>query len=162
MNQPRCEGMLTKWNAERGFGFIVASDDGRDIFVHTTAFPDDGYLPTVGEVLTYEVEPDRSGKRSAVRVRRFIDSASDVGRAGGRVKKFRLSKSSAGHSLSSRGQKAIVVVLLATLVVFAYSRYAKRVGQTQKIRSHVFTKGACAIPELCRPEWQLTTAIAAT
>lgn len=132
MNQPRHEGTLKKWNAERGFGFIVASDDGHDIFVHTTAFPDDGYLPTVGEVLTYDVEPDRSGKRSAVRVQRFIDPAPAGGKAGGRFKKIRLSKSpSSGHSVSSLGQKVVVLMLLAALVVFAYTRYVKRVGQIE-------------------------------
>ncbi len=134
MTHPRHEGTLKKWNAERGFGFIVASDDGKDIFVHTTAFPDDGYLPTVGEVLTYEVEPDRSGKRSAVRVQRFIDPAPVGAQAAGRFKKIRLiksSSSSSGHSASSRGQKLIVLMLLAALAVFAYSRYAKRVGQIE-------------------------------
>ncbi|MDR3369478.1 excalibur calcium-binding domain-containing protein [Rhodoferax sp.] len=35
----RYQGRLKKWNAERGYGFIVASDSGQDIFVHITAFP---------------------------------------------------------------------------------------------------------------------------
>lgn len=133
MNQQRHEGTLKKWNAERGFGFIVAHEDGHDIFVHATAFPDDGYLPTVGEVLTFDIEPDRSGKRSAVRVQRFIDPVPQGATSTGRFKKLRLSKSpsSSGHSASSRGQKVVVLVLLATLAVFAYSRYAKRVGQIE-------------------------------
>jgi cold shock CspA family protein len=38
MNQPRYSGKLKKWNAERGFGFIVADDGGQDIFVHISAF----------------------------------------------------------------------------------------------------------------------------
>ena len=134
MNQQRHEGTLKKWNAERGFGFILAHDDGHDIFVHATAFPDDGYLPTVGEVLTFEIEPDRSGKRSAVRVQRFIEPVAEGTNGGGRFKKLRLSKSpssSTGHSPSSKGQKVVVLVLLVTLAVFAYSRYAKRVGQIE-------------------------------
>ena len=135
MNQQRHEGTLKKWNAERGFGFILAHDDGHDIFVHATAFPDDGYLPTLGEVLTFEIEPDRSGKRSAVRVQRFIDPVPEgAQKSSGRFKKLRLStspSSSTGHSPSSKGQKVVVLVLLATLAVFAYSRYAKRVGQIE-------------------------------
>ena len=136
MTSQRLEGTLKKWNTERGFGFIVARDDGKDIFVHTTAFPDDGYLPTVGEVLTYEVEPDRNGKRSAVRVQRFIDPAPVGAQAVGRFKRIRLAKSSSSSSsssgpfASSRVQKLIVLLLLAALAVFAYSRYAKRVGHT--------------------------------
>nr|WP_295776467.1 cold shock domain-containing protein [Rhodoferax sp.] len=134
MNQQRHEGTLKKWNAERGFGFILADCDGHDIFVHATAFPDDGYLPTVGEVLTFDIEPDRSGKRSAVRVQRFIDPVPEGAKNGGWRKKLRLSKSpsaSASHSPSRRGQKVVVLVLLAALAVLAYSRYAKRVGQIE-------------------------------
>ena len=132
MTQPRTEGTLKKWNAERGFGFIAAREDGKDIFVHATAFPDDGYLPTVGEVLTYEVEPDRSGKRSAVRVERFMDPALIGGKAASRFMKLRMSKSSsAGQTVTRRSQKLIVFLLLAALVVFAYTRYAKRIGQME-------------------------------
>jgi cold shock CspA family protein len=134
MNQQRHEGTLKKWNAERGFGIIVAHEDGHDIFVHASAFPDDGYLPTVGEVLTFDIGPDRSGKRDAVRVQRFIDPVPQGAQNGGRPKKLRLSKSpssSAGPSPSRRGQKVVVLVLLAALAVLAYSRYAKRAGQIE-------------------------------
>ena len=65
MSQQRYSGKLKKWNAERGFGFIMADDGGQDIFVHITAFARDGRQPTEGEALTFEVEPDRNGKRSA-------------------------------------------------------------------------------------------------
>lgn len=134
MNPPRYEGTLKKWNAERGFGFIVVHGDGHDIFVHVTAFPDDGYLPTVGEVLTFEMEPDRSGKRSAVRVQRFIDPVPQGAQNGNRVKKLRLSKSHSsppGHSPLRRGRKVLVLLLLVALAVLAYSRYAKRLGQIE-------------------------------
>ena len=69
MEIKRYEGKLKKWNAERGFGFIVAADGGQDVFVHISAFARDGRVPSQGEALTFEVEPDRNGKRSAVRVR---------------------------------------------------------------------------------------------
>ncbi|MES2949515.1 MAG: cold shock domain-containing protein [Pseudomonadota bacterium] len=122
---PRLEGTLKKWNDERGFGFISARSGGNDVFVHVTAFPGDGYLPTVGEVLTFDIEPDRNGKPAAVRVQRADYPAP----AAGRVKKPRMSRGPGGSSSpSSRGQKWIVLVLLAALAVFAYSRYAKGVG----------------------------------
>ena len=66
----RYQGKLKKWNAERGFGFIVADDGGQDIFVHVSAFPRDGTPPTEGELLSFEVQPDRDGKKKAVRVSR--------------------------------------------------------------------------------------------
>ena len=66
----RYEGRLKKWNAERGFGFIAAEDGGAELFVHISAFVRDGRTPVVGEALSFEVEPDRDGKKRAVRVRR--------------------------------------------------------------------------------------------
>lgn len=131
MSQPRQEGTLKKWNDPRGFGFIAAhGDGGAEIFVHTTAFPDDGYLPTVGEVLTFEVEPDGNGRPHAVRVQRFSDPAAVVAKAGGRGRKLRLSRSP-GNLSSSKSQRLFVVLLLVLVAVFAYSRYAKRVGHME-------------------------------
>jgi cold shock CspA family protein len=128
MTQPRHEGTLKKWNDQRGFGFIAPSDGGADLFVHITAFPSDGYLPTQGEVLTFEVEPDRSGRPSAVRVQRTGAPANEVAQTAGRGRKPHMSRSP-GHAPSSRSQRLIVLVLLVVLAVFAYNRYAKRVGQ---------------------------------
>lgn len=70
MGQQRYSGMLKKWNAERGFGFITADDGGQDIFVHVSAFARDGGPPQVGEALGFAVEPDRNGKLRAVQVLR--------------------------------------------------------------------------------------------
>lgn len=131
MSQPRHEGTLIKWNDQRGFGFIAThGSGGHDVFVHINAFPQDGYLPTQGEVLTFEIEADCNGKPSAVRVQRTGAPSSEVSKAGGWRSKPRMSRSPR-HSASSRGQKLIVLVLLVVLAVFAYSRYAKRVGQTE-------------------------------
>lgn len=66
----RYDGSLKKWNAERGFGFIAADDGGHELFAHISAFPRDGQLPTLGERLSFEAEPDRDGKKRAVRVHR--------------------------------------------------------------------------------------------
>lgn len=140
MSQPRHEGTLKKWNDPRGFGFIaVHGDGGPDLFVHITAFPDDGYLPTVGEVLTFDIEPGRDGRPGAVRVQRTGDPASVVAKAGGRARKPRLSKAP-GRASSSRSQKVIVLVLLVVLAVFSYSRYAKRVGQIEAAAHRPFSR----------------------
>lgn len=64
----RYQGKLKKWNAERGFGFIVADDGGQDIFVHASAFPRDGAPPAEGELLSFEVQPD-PGRQKESRAR---------------------------------------------------------------------------------------------
>lgn len=127
MDTKRYTGQLKKWNAERGFGFIVASDGGQDVFVHISAFPRDARLPTDGELLTFEVEPDRSGKRSAVRVRRQGDPQPELGRAAPR----RVGRTSAASHSAGFVQKLIILLILAALAFYAYGRYTNRVKQIE-------------------------------
>ena len=124
MNQPRYGGKLKKWNAERGFGFIVADDGGQDIFVHISAFARDGRQPVEGEALTFEIEPDRNGKRSAVRVRR----PGDATRSAAPGRPVRLSRSGSDNSGSLFG-KVISGPLVCALLGFGYSQYANRAAK---------------------------------
>ncbi|MBP7370270.1 MAG: cold shock domain-containing protein [Arenimonas sp.] len=62
-------GTLTKWNANRGFGFILPNQTTVEVFVHITAFPRDGVRPTVGETLTFETALNK-GKLCAVKIQR--------------------------------------------------------------------------------------------
>lgn len=66
--QPRIEGTLTVWNADRGFGFIAPTDGGPEIFVHIRAFSAGMAAPEVGQRLTYEEGLSSQGKRRALRV----------------------------------------------------------------------------------------------
>jgi len=61
----RVEGTLSKWNDDRGFGFITPTQGGQEIFVHVSAFPKDGVRPSLGEQLTFEIEIDNNGKKRA-------------------------------------------------------------------------------------------------
>ena len=57
-----------KWfNAQKGFGFIEASDGGPDVFVHISAVERAGMTDLrEGQKLNYELTDDRrSGKKSA-------------------------------------------------------------------------------------------------
>ena len=125
----RYTGKLKKWNTERGFGFILADDGGQDIFVHVTSFPRDGRLPTEGEVLSFEVEPDRNGKRSAVRVHRAGSTAPQMQTAS-----LHLARSPNRDSGSSHFAKALIGILLVVGVgLFAYSRYIRQVAPIQQL-----------------------------
>jgi cold shock CspA family protein len=63
----RIEGKLTKWNDDRGFGFITPQGDS-EVFVHISALPKDGRRPAIGERLTFEIEVDYSGRKRATHV----------------------------------------------------------------------------------------------
>ena len=66
----RHNGALTKWNDDRGFGFIAPTPGNQEIFVHISAFPRDGKRPRIGESLSFEIETAGDGKKRAVSVLR--------------------------------------------------------------------------------------------
>jgi cold shock CspA family protein len=66
----RTHGTLTAWNDERGFGFITPAQGLEKIFVHVSAFPRDGRRPSVGELVSFEVETDAQGRKRARRIAR--------------------------------------------------------------------------------------------
>lgn len=66
----RTHGTLTKWNDDRGFGFITPAKDTGDLFVHISAFPRDGVRPSVNELISFEVEAGPDGRQRAVNVMR--------------------------------------------------------------------------------------------
>jgi cold shock protein len=60
-----------KWfNQEKGYGFIRPDDGGSDVFVHITAVEKAGYTGLAdGARISYELLPDRKGKRTAQNLR---------------------------------------------------------------------------------------------
>lgn len=118
----RYDGTLKKWNAERGFGFIVADDGGQELFAHISAFPRDGQLPALGERLSFEVEPDRDGKKRAVRVHRA--GVVQAARAHTANRSLRLSRTGHNQREAGIGSKLIVLAILAALGWYGYSKYA--------------------------------------
>nr|WP_276540285.1 cold shock domain-containing protein [Bradyrhizobium elkanii] len=64
----RQSGIVTKWVADRGFGFIKPDSGGDDVFLHIKALPL-GSEPQEGTRVTYDVTNDaRSGRSRAVDV----------------------------------------------------------------------------------------------
>lgn len=122
----RYDGALKKWNTERGFGFIVADDGGQELFVHISAFPRDGQLPATGERLSFEVEPDRDGKKRAVQVRR--PGAVQPGPAHMARRSSVRSSGSQPGSKRGFGSTLIGLIIVAALGWYGYRHYANRVA----------------------------------
>jgi CspA family cold shock protein len=56
------KGKVKMFNAGRGFGFITG-DDGKDVYVHTSAV-EGGATLAVGDAVEYEVEAGDRGPRA--------------------------------------------------------------------------------------------------
>ncbi|WP_161554255.1 DUF1294 domain-containing protein [Stenotrophobium rhamnosiphilum] len=72
----RYQGRITKWNDDKGFGFVVRHGDETLVFVHIKAFARGAPRPQENDIITYEIGKDENGRNRAVRVAfpRRIDS----------------------------------------------------------------------------------------
>ncbi|WP_374604928.1 excalibur calcium-binding domain-containing protein [Niveibacterium sp.] len=64
----RFDGTLTKWNDDRGFGFVTPDIGDGELFAHISAFPKGGERPTVGERISFEVAADSAGRKKALNI----------------------------------------------------------------------------------------------
>lgn len=61
----RQKGKLKEWNDEKGFGFVVPNEGGKDVFLHISAFSNRGRRPEVGQIVTYALSTDQQGRPRA-------------------------------------------------------------------------------------------------
>ena len=66
----RYQGRITRWNDDRGFGFITPNGGGDDLFMHVRALTGWRVRPAGGELVTYGKAADARGRPCAVDVRR--------------------------------------------------------------------------------------------
>lgn len=123
----RFHGKLTKWNADRGFGFVVADQGGQELFVHVSAFPRDGRPPAIGEPLSFEMELDKEGRKRAVRVQRPGAAQPGLSRRQPREPLHNTSRRASGSSGASRFVTIVVALLVAVGVGWlGYTRHNDR------------------------------------
>jgi len=118
----RIEGTLTKWNDDRGFGFVTPDNGGSEIFVHVSAFPRDGQRPTVGERLSFEIELDKEGKKRATKLV-----------CPGRSRTPRPTQRQGVRGERKRSgflQPVLVMLLLGVVAAYGYDAFSKRAGST--------------------------------
>jgi cold shock CspA family protein len=129
----RTHGTLSKWNADRGFGFIAPADGRAELFVHASAFPRDGVAPSIGELLSFVPQQGSDGRPRAVQVMR-------AGAGAARPPRPRAPARRASH----RGPRArapwrmgAMLLLLGLTGVFLYQKFQANTGQAMRADSAV-------------------------
>jgi cold shock CspA family protein len=113
----RIEGTLTKWNDERGFGFISPNSGGPEVFVHVSAFPQDGRRPVVGERVEFDIEIVRDGKNRAAKLLCLSRAPrSSPGRPSTRTR----------DAKGGGFRHAITLAVAAGLAFYGYSEYSRQ------------------------------------
>jgi cold shock CspA family protein len=121
----RIDGTLTKWNDERGFGFITPTQGGQEIFVHVSAFPKDGARPAIGEKLSFEIATNSQGKKRAKNL--VCPERRPAARP---VRQPARSNSKERPGFLGR---AIPLLVLAGLAYYGYGEYSRRAGPLRAV-----------------------------
>ena len=152
----RFNGKLTKWNAERGFGFVVADHGDQELFVHLSAFPRDGRPPAIGEPLSFEMELDKEGRKRAVRVRRPEAPEHRAPRRQPHDQVQHQARRAPERSESNSFRTRFVALLLvAGLGWYGFTQYTERAEVTTAEPQSVMSSPAqTAAPEIRSPAFQ--------
>jgi cold shock CspA family protein len=113
----RIDGTLTKWNDDRGFGFITPNQGGTEVFAHISAFPRDGQRPQIGERVTFEIGTGKDGKQQAKNV---------VCPTRPTAKPYRLSQPAKRPPKAGLLGRFIPLALVVALGAYGYDAYTQR------------------------------------
>ncbi|RBP48884.1 DUF1294 domain-containing protein [Arenicella xantha] len=61
-------GMIIRWNADKGYGFIQAAGGGTQVFAHISSFTHKPVSPAIGDVVKYRLGKDRQGRVCAKKI----------------------------------------------------------------------------------------------
>ena len=61
-------GSVKLWKDERGFGFLSV-DGGDDVFIHVSELPDHLDSLAIGDMVTFDPDTGKDGRKCAINVR---------------------------------------------------------------------------------------------
>lgn len=130
----RIDGTLTKWNDDRGFGFITPTQGGPEVFAHISAFPRGGQRPRLGELLSFEIGPGKDGKQQAKNILCPTRPTE---------KPYRLSEPAKRHDNPGLLGRLIPLGFVIALGAYGYNEYTQR-GTPQT--AHAVQSSVAAAP----------------
>lgn len=145
----RFEGTLTKWNDDRGFGFIKPKHGDQDIFVHISAFPKDGKRPSIGEKLSFEFQVGQDGKKEAKNLQCLDRPPAEF-----------VSHRPLIHTKDSTSSKSLLsrvfgLAILAMIGTFAYDQFSRRASLTSEVSAVSYETAEVVQPASASPNTRL-------
>jgi cold shock CspA family protein len=145
----RFEGTLTKWNDDRGFGFIKPKHGDQDIFVHISAFPKDGKRPSIGEKLSFEFQVGQDGKKEAKNLKCLDRQPAEF-----------VSHRPAIHAKVPTSSKSLLsriigLAFFAMIGTFAYDQFSRRASLTSEVSAVSYETAEVVQPASASPNTRL-------
>ena len=78
----RCQGKITTWKDEQGYGFVVQNGGSEQVFLHIKAIRDRQRRPVGNEIVTYDIGTDAKGRKRAENVAFVSNRATASGSSG--------------------------------------------------------------------------------
>lgn len=64
----RYQGKIIKWHDDKGYGFLRATDDSKDVFIHVSDIRHLNKRPQINELVSYALTQDDKGRFRAINV----------------------------------------------------------------------------------------------
>lgn len=78
----RYQGKITRWNDDKGYGFVVQNGGSEQVFIHIKSFSNRQRRPVGDEIVTYEIATDAQGRKRAENVEFISRRAASTGSGG--------------------------------------------------------------------------------
>jgi uncharacterized membrane protein YsdA (DUF1294 family)/cold shock CspA family protein len=148
----RYQGRITTWKDDRGFGFIMPSGGGIEVFVHISGFSNRSRRPIGNEIVSYKLKIDARGRLQADEVSFVRENAQQPARITAPVMRAILIAASfltivAGFAVAGWLPIAVLVLYvlasLTALAVYAWDKSMARLDGWRIAENTLHVLGLC-------------------
>ncbi len=123
----RCQGKITTWKDDQGYGFVVQNGGSEQVFLHIKSFRNRQRRPVGNEIVTFEISTDAKGRKKAENVEFVSNRATASGSPGSGTLTLTLAATCLVFLLAATATGKLPIALLGIYVVaslVAYLAYA--------------------------------------
>jgi uncharacterized membrane protein YsdA (DUF1294 family)/cold shock CspA family protein len=119
----RCQGKITTWKDDQGYGFVVQNGDSEQVFLHIKAFRNRQGRPVGNEIVAYDVSIDAKGRKRAENVEFVSNRATISGASGTGTFTLTLAAAFLVFLLAATATGKLPIVILGVYVVASLAAY---------------------------------------